>query len=81
MLRSELVSPSSRMSHLFRHPVHRHCAFGTAVAGLMSHRYGGLASKSYYREVADMKDSEILSLMVGIIGLVLSAIIVGATIG
>ena len=47
----------------------------------MSHRYGGLASKSYDREVADMKDSEILSLMVGIIGLVLSAIIVGATIG
>lgn len=51
-----------------------------AVVGLMSLRHGGLASKSYNREVAGMKDSEILSLVVGIISLVLSAIIVGATI-
>ena len=38
-----------------------------AVVGLMSLRHGGLASKSYDREVAGMKDSEILSLVVGII--------------
>lgn len=47
----------------------------------MSIRHGGHASKSNDTEVADMKDSEILSLVIGIIGVVLSAIIVGSTIG
>ena len=39
------------------------------------------ASKSYEEEVTDMKDSEILSLIINIISLVLSAVIVGVTIG
>ena len=58
----------------------RHCC-GKAVVDFMSIRHGGLASKSDEEEVADMKDSEILSLVIGIIGVVLSAMIVGSTIG
>ena len=58
----------------------RHC-YGKAVVDFMSIRHGGHASKSDDTEVADMKDSEILSLVIGIIGVVLSAIIVGSTIG
>ena len=47
----------------------------------MSFRHGGLASKSNEEEVALMNDYEVINVVIGIIGLVLTAVAVGITIG
>lgn len=48
--------------------------------GFMSLWHGGCASKSLLdKEVADMKDKDIINIIIGIIGLVLTAMLVGAT--